>query len=340
MSLLDCIKRIPSLNEEIINTYPNQFIGLEKMKNKIKKIIFVASGSSYNAACVSKHFVENQCEIEVEVIFPNVFNQQKYHKNDESILYVFISQTGATKLVYEIVDDLQNKGYQVASIVGELDSPIAKISKNPIDMGCQHEEYKYKTIGVSTSIVTCWLLGCYLSDYKEIKELSIVNNQLDNIVEKALEWYDSHKYELMKRNLALFTGSNSLWPVSTEADIKFMEMIPYLTKSYELEEFIHGPQNEFNNNELFFVATKKGIEDQKSIAISKFLKNEIGCCYMVGNLTLDGNDFEFPCEESHFYELKHLCFYQVIAYKLADDRGRNLNQGLNTIITSYINKTM
>ena len=236
--------------------------------------------------------------------------------------------------------DLQEKGYMVASIIGDLESPIAKISKNPIDMGCKHEEYKYRTIGVSTSIVTCWLLGCYLSDFQDMDTLLAVNSQLDGIVEQALVWYENHKFDLMKRNVALFTGSYSLWPISVEADIKFMEMIPYLTKTYELEEFVHGPQNEFNNNEIFFVASKKGFEDNKTEAISKFLKNEIGCCYMVGDITLDENDFKFECDEPYFYELKHLCFYQVIAYMLANDHGRDLKQGLNTQLTNYFNKTM
>lgn len=340
MSFLDCIKRIPQLNKEIVENYPKQFECLSECKNKIEKIVFVASGSSYNSASVAKYFIENQCELEVDVIYPNVFSQQKTHKMSDTILYVFISQTGATKQVYDDVMDLQEKGYMVASIIGDLKSPIAKISKNPIDMGCKHEEYKYRTIGVSTSIVTCWLLGCYLSDFQDMDTLLAVNSQLDGIVEQALVWYENHKFDLMKRNVALFTGSYSLWPISVEADIKFMEMIPYLTKTYELEEFVHGPQNEFNNNEIFFVASKKGFEDNKTEAISKFLKNEIGCCYMVGDITFDENDFKFECDEPYFYELKHLCFYQVIAYMLANDHGRDLKQGLNTQLTNYFNKTM
>ncbi len=103
-----------------------------------------------------KYFIENQCELEVDVIYPNVFSRQKTHKKSDTILYVFISQTGATRQVYDDVMDLQEKGYMVASIIGDLESPIAKVSKNPIDMGCKHEEYKYRTIGVSTSIVTCF----------------------------------------------------------------------------------------------------------------------------------------------------------------------------------------
>ena len=60
----------------------------------------------------------------------------------------------------------------------------------------------------------------------------------------------------------------------------------------------------------------------------------------VGDITLDENDFKFECDEPYFYELKHLCFYQVIAYMLANDHGRDLKQGLNTQLTNYFNKTM
>ena len=107
MSFLDCIKRIPQLNKEIVANYPKQFECLSQCKGKIEKIVFVASGSSYNSASVAKYFIENQCELEVDVIYPNVFSQQKTHKMSDTILYVFISQTGATKQVYDDVMDLQ-----------------------------------------------------------------------------------------------------------------------------------------------------------------------------------------------------------------------------------------
>lgn len=53
MSFLDCIKRIPQLNKEIVENYPKQFECLSECKNKIEKIVFVASGSSYNSASVA-----------------------------------------------------------------------------------------------------------------------------------------------------------------------------------------------------------------------------------------------------------------------------------------------
>ena len=132
----------------------------------------------------------------------------------------------------------------------------------------------YGTQGASAIYSPC--------DILTIKYNKLLNNRKEIIETKGItsrKYMDkeisNHKFDLMKRNVALFTGSYSLWPISVEADIKFMEMIPYMTKTYELEEFVHGPQNEFNNNELFFVASKKGFEDNKTEAISKFLKNEL-----------------------------------------------------------------
>ena len=59
MSFLDCIKRIPELNKEIVANYPKQFECLSECKGKVEKIVFVASGSSYNSASVAKYFIEN-----------------------------------------------------------------------------------------------------------------------------------------------------------------------------------------------------------------------------------------------------------------------------------------
>lgn len=340
VTLLNCIQRIPTLIDEMVNGFPEIYKQLDSIQCKIKKIIFVASGSSYNAAFVSQSFLERECNLDVQLIYPNVFNKLEKLDNDENILYVFVSQTGTTKLVYENLKRANVSGCNTLAITSNYDTPISKEAKYSIVMGCKDEEYRYRTIGFSTTLVTCWLLGCYISNNLLYKELFDVIKDLQFVEKNALKWYAIHKFDLMKRSTVLFTGADSLWPVGIEADIKFMEMIPYMTKTYELEEFMHGPQNAFNATQIFFVLAKKGYDEEKAIAMAKFLKNEIGICYMVSDIILDGDDFVIEINESNFYELKYICFFQVIAYMLATDHGRDLHKGINTSILNYLQKSL
>lgn len=338
-TLLDCIKRIPSLMNETINNYPANFDTLKELKGTIKEIVFVASGSSYNAAFTSQFYLEKECGLKTKIYYPNIFNKIDNLENDKEKLYVFISQTGTTKLVYEDVIKAKQMKCKTLSITSNIDTPVSKESNYFIDMGCKDEEYRYRTIGFSMTVVVCWLLGMYLTSKNDSSKLLKISASLPQIVEDSLNWYQNNKFELMKRSTAFFTGAESLWPISCEADIKFMEMIPYVTKTYELEEFMHGPQNAFDNNQIFFVLNKEKVDSEKAISMAQFLKNEIGCCFLIGSI-IDEHDFKIQNCSELFYELQYICFFQVIAYKLAHDRGRDLKNGLNTSISKYLQKSL
>ncbi|MDU3546402.1 MAG: SIS domain-containing protein [Clostridium sp.] len=339
-TLLDCIKRIPLLIYETTNQYPSNFSSLEELSGSIKEVIFIASGSSYNAAFTAQFYLEKECGLKVKLFYPNVFNKIENLETDKDKLYIFISQSGTTKLVYENLIKAKKLGCNTLSITSSKETPISKESMYFIDMGCKNEEYRYRTIGFSMTVVVCWLLGMYLSSKNNCNELFKVADSLSKIIDDTLEWYQNNKFELMKRNIAFFTGANSLWPISSEADIKFMEMIPYITKTYELEEFMHGPQNVFDNSHIFFVLVKSGVDTEKSIAMAKFLKSEIGNCYLIGNEVIDKKDFNIENCCGLFYELQYICFFQVVAFMLANDRGRDLKVGLNTSISKYLQKSL
>lgn len=340
ITILDCINRIPKLVNEIIDDYPNKFLCLNKLKKKIKKIKFIASGSSYNATLLAKFLIEKFSKIDVEVVYPNLFNKfsEKYF---DDTLYVFVSQTGKTKLVYDNLVQVKKYTSNTLAMTESENTDLAKYANYNIEIGCGYEEFVYRTIGYSTTVVSCCLLGIYLSEEKvDIKEFQKVSERLEDITQSTIQWYENNKIDIIDKEIILFTGADSLYPISIEADIKFMEMVPIMTKTYELEEFIHGPQNAFNVNQLFFVLSKKGVDDEKTIQIAKFLKNEIGSCYIVGDLILEDKDYFIDIDEKLFYQLKYICFFQTVSYMLAIDKGRDFSKKINSSINEYIKKTL
>ena len=132
---------------------------------------------------------------------------------------------------------------------------------------------------------------------------------------------DLNKFELMKRSQYYLLVLTVYGQIGIEADIKFMEMIPYMTKTYELEEFMHGPQMHLIHLRYFLLLIKKN--KSRNLAMAEFLKNEIGICYLVGD-KIDDCDFYLKEVNPYFYELQYICFFQVIAYELAKDHGRRL----------------
>lgn len=297
-SLINCIKSIPS---KLCNIYTNKNITFKDVKGyldnvkNIEKIIFVCSGSSYNAILSSKNFLENICGIKVDIVYSNIFlNYTNLINKDD--MYIFVSQGGFTKAIYDSIKKAKANNCNTMVVTADCSSPIAKESDISIDIMCGYEPFLYRTMGFSTTVATICLLGIEVALYNKAMSLEEANmiyddykycyGNLDTINTQTIKWYKKNKFEILKRNKILLTGTNDLLGIAMEADIKFMEMIPLLTRSFELEEFIHGPQNVFDDSFIYFILSKPNEDVERVTSIAKFLKEEIGICYVVGSNTL------------------------------------------------------
>lgn len=349
-TVLDCIERIPDTICKMVEFREARF---EKLISYIKhfqidEVVFIASGSSYNGAFTTRNFFEER-GFRVRVVYPNVFVNYSY-EIAQNALYVVISQGGNTRLVYEALCKVKQAGCRHCSITADTQAPIAQHADIAIEMGCGYEEFMYRTLGFSTTVVTCYQLAMVLGEQKGTmttedavmfdKDFYKMIQNLPIIKERTLKWYKQHRFSLMHKEHMMFTGTNDLWPISNEADIKVMEMVPMITRSFELEEFIHGPQNAFDDTSAYFIFARKGQDDKKVEAIAEFLNKEIGFCCIVGNLAHYDRDFYFEAVSQYFSSLEYITFAQVIAYKLADDHGRDLCRAVNAKVKNYVSKTL
>ena len=349
MSLLDCIKRIPSCLQNVLGSYEERTKSLVEYlgNNKVDEVVLIASGSSMNASKVTKYFAENKCGLNVKCFFPNEFLNYTNYIN-RNALYVIVSQGGSTKLVFECLNKVKENNLLHCTITEKLESPIAQASNCPFEMGSVNEEYMYRTIGYSTTVASIALvelglaqINGVITDTKAVlDDLQAAIDNLDAIREVTEEWYLNNKFSLMKRNQTIFAGAECLYETANEADIKIMEMVPMLTRSFELEEFIHGPQNAFCDNMIFFIFSDKRHDAEKARHIAEFLKNEIGFCALIGDQKLDDRDLTFEFKSTDFTMLEAITTIQVIAFHLAEDHGRDLKRGVNTVIGNYIKKTL
>ena len=347
-TVLDCIERIPQCLQTMLDHYDERMAGLKQYGEgkQIKEVIFVASGSSYNAAFTAHQFFEN-LGIETQYYYPNVFVHYHQHFHQDA-LYVMISQGGNTRLVYEAAKKLKKHGCMTASITESSDALIAKSVDVALDMGSVHEEFMYRTLGYSTTVATCTFVAMTLAEINKtefdkkaiLEDFQTMIINLPKIEENTLNWYEKHRFSLMHKQHMMFAGAGELWPVANEADIKVMEMVPLITRSFELEEFIHGPQNAFDASTAFFLFVKQGEDEEKAEKIARFLKEQIGFCCVSSPHARDARDLEIPIVSKHFNPLEYITAMQVLAYKLADDHGRDLSRPVNASVKQYIVKTV
>ncbi|MEG0852589.1 MAG: sugar isomerase [Angelakisella sp.] len=350
--LINCIDRIPEKLKEIHTNRDTTFGGLMdylSSRQSPEELVFIASGSSYNGAFAVEQFAREQCGLKVSLVYPNIFVNYTHNLNNRA-LYIFISQTGFTKLVHEGIEKVQAGGCMNCAIAADSETPIAKKADVFIDMGCGHEEFMYRTVGYSATVATLYLMSIKIalqmgniSQSKAEEFYADFTKLPEGIAQTAAAtegWYKKNKFSLLRRNKMLLTATNDYWPVVQEADIKIMEMVPIMTRSFELEEFIHGPQNAFNDEMLFFILSKAGEDEQKVTAIANFLKSEIGFCSVVGACARDDKDLKLVPMSKYFSPLEMVTAFQLLAYHMATDKGRDLKRGVNTSITNYITKTI
>lgn len=350
MTFLDSIASIPPILESMVRSRSERMDSLMDVIAGCghKRAVFIGSGSSYNGALAACPLFD-RLGIEAQPVFPNQFTSYAT-SFDRDALYVVISQGGATRLVYEAVEKLHEAGCTVCSITADVESPIAAASDVAIEMGCGEERFLYRTVGVCTTILSCWQLaismgiesgtvseaGASQMDDEILSVIGVMPERMD----RALAWYDRHRFSLMRADYLMCAGSDDLWAVAREADIKAMEMVPMVTRSFELEEIIHGPQNAFDASGAYLIFARKGADADKARAIATFLNEEIGFCALVGGVGTGSRDFVFEEASELFGALEHLTFAQVLAYRLADDHGRDLARRLNAGISAYISKEL
>ena len=353
-TLLKSIEEIP---EKLKNVCDNREENYEKLKTyvgekKIGKILIIASGTSYNAALTTKMFGEKVLGVPVEIMYPNAFyNYMNKSFLTEDVLTIFISQTGSTKLVYDSLVLVKDLGLMNIAITENSDSAIAKEASLDLDMGTDIEEYVYRTIGYSTTCATMYLVYLnllridnrieskeydgYIADYRK----AVLN--IEGIAARTHIWYEKHAERIAGFNKFIFAGAADLLPVAMEADIKFMEMVPVFTNSFEMEELIHGPQNAFDESIGYFLISKDGVDSEKAQRIAAFIRGEIGeNAVLVGDVALNDMDIMIDYASENFYALEAITALQVLAYRISIDRGRDLSVRINSSITNYITKLL
>lgn len=352
VKIIDCINRIPDKLNYVLDIENYNFKELKnylkEIDGEIDEIVFIASGSSYNSAFVAKSFIEKITKIRVILTYPNNFMQYTHIFNKKA-LYVFISQGGGTKLVYDSILKLQNLGIKTVSMTSDLNSKISQASDIKIDMGCGYEEIIFRTIGYSTSLLNCFILGLNIAlyygkisenefnDYMET--LKKIPKNLPEIVNKTKDWYNNHKEIMLKNKEMIFIGADDLWGTAQEADIKIIETATFMTKSLELEEAIHGPQNGYKKDMNIFILLDQNKDLERALAIANFCKNEVGNCFIFGDYTIDSNDFYFESVGKDFKALEFITPFQVLCHLLSEDLNRDISKPVYPILTKYINKT-
>lgn len=348
MELIDCIKKIPSMIDRFILEWPELRRNLSERIPSAPPahIIVIGSGSSFNAAKAVQTFLRRELRVEISTLHPSDFLEDPVYYLQPSTIFIFVSQGGGSRQVYDCLSLASEHG---CFCIAVSENEMGKISQSAdlfVDMRSEQEPYLFRTIGFDMTCIVTVFLVLALSGKSEsfeknwLFQLSETARRMPEIITLAGEWFRENKASFGSVSSIWFIGASELAPIATEADIKFMEMVPVMTRSIELEESIHGPQNAFKRDMMFFFLTNSEEEIAKTAQIETFVREEVHAqTYIVSVLNLEqANSVKLPYGSKDFDFLGSITFFQTIAYYLAISKGRNLEEVIYPNLTKYIKK--
>ena len=324
-----------------IHVNDNNYIEFD-IPTDIKKVVIVASGSSYHCARYTADLFGNIADIEARAIYSSEFLLKNVVPHENDILYVFITQSGETSDTNSALKKAKELGMRTLCITNKKGSTIWESSDFQIDCHAGEE----KSIAATKSLTTQMFCGTLLVlKYAAHKGIDISNylNELktiSNFVEKTYELHSQIKKVakfLSKYKNIVVTADGISYAIAKEASLKIKETSYINVYSNILGEFMHGHLAVLNNkpamvhisiNELSYTAIKNLNKIAEDYSPKLCI---IGCSNEKLNPKFNIN---INCESDIIKSFCIVVIVQLLALEIATALGRNVDKphGLNKVV--------
>jgi fructoselysine-6-P-deglycase FrlB-like protein len=200
------------------------------------RVLLVGSGSSLNALTIVRPWLQATLRWPVEVINPAVLL-----RDIDSVfgqpLVVILSQSGTSSTSIEAARVVQQKGWPVAVIAADPQSPICALGLPMILLPIGEEPIGPKTKGFTASIAACFSLAAGLAG-RSLPTLSA--GVVDAVLSDAGRAVGALLGAERLPSYIVITGSGRHFGVALEASLKIAEIAGIATAGFEPEELLHG----------------------------------------------------------------------------------------------------
>jgi glucoselysine-6-phosphate deglycase len=331
--------------EEFVNAYDVK---------ALRRIIFVASGSSLNITLVAKRFYEQLAGVEVSALTPFDFVNNSMIKtfDRETTLVVAISQTGTSRGTVESITYGKELGFTVLSLSERRDTPVQQLGDHYLNFLCGLEPCNAKTKGVSNSLTLLMLLAFVIGREKGVLAAEDYQAYLDEVaasiedvpatIENTKKWIENHKDWCTIQHFYV-VGYGTNYGTAVEGMLKIMETLCVPASVCELGEFSHGFHRTISHNSnLITILTEEPGQDEMA-KTNEFLMNTAGRLLVV-NATRGALDEDLAISVPH-RPLTASCLninvvLQVLAAELpliiGQDPNRPMNEELTRIVSTRV----
>jgi glucosamine--fructose-6-phosphate aminotransferase (isomerizing) len=317
--------------------------GIELDVSKIKRIIFIACGTSYHASMVGEFLVESLARIPVEVDFASEFRYRDPIVGPGDLV-VAVSQSGETLDTMEAIREAKKKGAQVFAISNVVEASIPRLADNAFYTHAGPEIGVASTKAFTTQLVAIALLAIHLGRRtgalsKErarelLADLVALPNKMRDIVESGAQ------IQAIARRYGnatgfLFLGRGPQFPIALEGALKLKEISYIHAEGYAAGEMKHGPIALIDEHLPVVVLVPRGPSYEKTVSNLAEVRARQGKVIAIatrGDNEIGGHSDDVIVIPDTALELQAILTVlplQMLSYYVADFKGTDIDQPRN-----------
>lgn len=301
---------------------------------EVKRVCFVACGTSYHASITGKYLIESLAGIPCDVVIASEF---KYTSRtwDEDTLVVFISQSGETADSMTALRAAKLTSHTLA-IVNVTGSAMWEEADYVIQTQAGPEIGVAATKTYLAQLTAIYLLaGTIAEDDELIEQLKGVPKYIEEAVGKSNEIKElSKRYNFM--NNAFYLGRGFSYPIALEGALKLKEITYVHAEGYAAGELKHGPLALISEDMPVIVVIPPGDDYDRTLVNLEEVRARGASVLAVGsegNRDLESKSKEMIAMNPEVPDILAPLVYtvplQLLAYYVTIDKGHNPDQPRN-----------
>ena len=326
--------------EKLINKYLVNYCVMMDLPIKVSRAVIIASGSSYNAGVFGKYFFENIANTPSCAEYASEVISSKFSEYDKNVLYIFLSQSGASVDTLEAMRKIKDSGAKILCITNDAESEMHHLAdyKFYIDAGVEQAIAATKTF--SATVVMLWLIALKIAQNKHIDIVEETKDihSIKNIITTSMESVDN--LDVAAKALSKFKGFavfglGANYALSLEAALKIKETSYINTSVYPMGEFVHGHFALLNETKAFLTFITHDASEYELKTLNKILKTYKSRSVVVSDVYEDYEcDILVKFQQSHSKIatiVNMIIVIQMLALKIAKKLHRNIDKPIGLV---------